>query len=153
MATNESRQAELSRALDILFIGSSIIFFIFVGGIWLASKLGNLILLQLFGVIVTLLAVPFAVVFLGYVKERREKVVIISLVLILSYFFLELLLEYMLRIPFRGILALHIVYIIFFYAAAFNMIGVAFRINRRMGFVVSITFWISLACLIYLYVG
>lgn len=44
---------------------------------------------------------------------------------------LEVLLDYILKIPFREILAIHIPYIIVFYAAAFSMIGVSFNINRK----------------------
>jgi len=97
------------------------------------------------------LFVPYAVILIGYVKEKPEKPVIIPLGLILFYLFLELIWDHILRIPFREILALHIVYIIVFYIASFNMIGVSFRIDRKRGWLVTIAFWISLGCLIYLY--
>ena len=149
----ETEQRKLSRVIDILLIGSSIIFFIFVSVIFITTKLGFLILRQVFGALIMILIIPFTVVLIGYVKEKAEKQKIIPLVVILFYFFLELTLDYILRIPFREILALHIFYIVVFYAASFNMIGVSFRINRKMGFVVTITFWISLGCLIFMYLG
>ena len=68
---------------------------------------------------------------------------------ILCYLFLELSLEYILKIPFRDILAIHIPYILVFYAALFSMIGVSFDKNRKMGFVVTITFLILIGCLMY----
>jgi len=66
---------------------------------------------------------------------------------------LELLLDYILIIPFREILALHIPYIIVFYAADFSMIGVTFDKNKKMGFAVLVTFGILIGCLIYMYMG
>jgi len=82
-------------------------------------------------------------------KEKAEKKIIISILAILLYLFLELLLDYILKIPFREILAIHVPYILVFYAAAFSMIGVTFEKNKKMGFVVLITFFILLGCLSY----
>jgi len=90
---------------------------------------------------------------IGYIKEKEEKKIIISLIVILFYFFLEILLDYILIIPFRDILALHIPYIIIFYAADFSMIGVTFDKNKKMGYVVLATFFILLGCLIYRFMG
>ena len=142
---------ELSRVMNIIFVVASVLFFICVSGIFLATKFGNVELRWLLGILVMCLIVPYTVVLIGYVKEKPEKPVIISLGLILFYLILELIWDYILRIPFREILTLHIVYIIVLYIASFTMIGVSFRINRKMGWLVTITFWISLGCLIYLY--
>ena len=139
--------------MDIIFIISSIIFNISVSIVYIATKLGNLELLRVSGLIVILLIIPFTITLIGYIKEKEEKKIIISLVIILFYLFLELLLDYILLIPFRDILALHIPYIIVFYAAAFSMIGVTFEKNKKMGFVVLVTFGILIGCLIYTYMG
>ena len=138
---------------DILFIASVIIFNIVVSGVYLSSKFDNGILLGTFGTIVVLLTIPFTVSLVGYLKDKTEIERIISLVIILLYLILEIVLDYIVKIPFRDILALHIPYIIIFYAAAFSMIGVSFNINRKMGFVVLTTFWILIGCLIYMYLG
>ena len=138
---------------DILFVTSVIIFNIVVSGIYLSSKFDNGVLLGIFGAIVILLSIPFTVSLLGYLKEKAEKKIIISIVIILLYLILEIVLDYILKIPFRDILALHITYIIVFYAAAFCMIGVSFNINKKMGLIVLTTFWILIGCLIYMYLG
>ena len=135
--------------MDIIFICSSIIFNISVSVLYIATKLGNMVLLQVSGAVVISLIIPFTVTVLGYIKEKAKKRTIISHVFILFYLFLELLLDYILKIPFREILAIHIPYIIVFYAAMFSMIGVSFDKNRKMGFVVTITFLILIGCLIY----
>ena len=139
--------------MDIIFIISSIIFNISVSIIYIAIKIGNLELVQVSGLIVILLIIPFTITLIGYIKEKEEKKILISLVIIIFYLFLELLLDYILMIPFREILALHILYIIIFYAADFSMIGVTFEKNKKMGFLVLTTFGILIGCLIYMYMG
>ena len=139
----------ISKLMGIIFICSSIIFNISVSVLYIAIKLGNMILVQVCSAIVLSLIIPFTITLLGYMKEKAEKRTIISHVFILSYLFLELLLDYILKIPFREILAIHVPYIVVFYAAMFSMIGVSFDKNRKMGFVVTITFLTLIGCLIY----
>jgi hypothetical protein len=139
----------MSKLMDIIFICSSIIFNISVSVLYIATKLGNMVLVQVSGAIVLSLIIPFTITLLGYMKEKAEKRTIISHVFILFYLFLELLLDYILKIPFREIVAIHVPYIIVFYAAMFSMIGVSFDKNRKMGFVVTITFLMLIGCLIY----
>jgi hypothetical protein len=139
----------MGKLTDIIFICSSIIFNISVSVLYIATKLGNMVLVQVCGAIVLSLIIPFTITLLGYMKEKARKRTIISHVFILFYLFLELLLDYILKIPFREILAIHVLYIIVFYAAMFSMIGVSFDKNRKMGFVVTITFLILIGCLIY----
>ena len=139
----------MNRLMDTIFICSSVIFNISVGALYIATKFGNMILVQVCGGIVISLIVPFTVTLLGYVREKEKKRTIISHVFILFYLSLELLLDYILKIPFREILSIHVPYIIVFYAALFSMIGVSFEKNKKMGFVVTITFLILIGCLIY----
>ena len=139
----------MNRLLDAIFICSSVIFNISVSALYIAAKLGDMLLMQVCGGIVISLIVPFTVTLLGYMREKAEKRTIISHVFILFYLFLELFLDYVLRIPFREILAIHVPYIIVFYAALFSMIAVSFEKSKKMGFVVIATFLILIGCLIY----
>jgi hypothetical protein len=139
----------MSKLMDIIFFCSSIIFNISVSTLYIATKLGNVILMQVCGAIVLSLIIPFTITLLGYTKEKPEKRVVISHVFILFYLFLELSLDYILKIPFRETLAIHFPYIIVFYAALFSMIGVSFSKNKKTGFVVTITFLILIGCLVY----
>ena len=148
---NES--INLGKLMDIIFIISSIIFNILVSILYVATKFGNMELVRVIGIIILFLIIPFTITLIGYIKEKEEKKIIISLVGILFYFFLEILLDYILIIPFRDILALHIPYIIVFYAADFSMLGVTFDKNKKMGFVVLATLFILLGCLIFRYMG
>ncbi len=139
----------MTKLIDIIFICSSVIFNISVSALYIATKLGDMVLVQVCGGIVISLIVPFTITLLGYVREKAKKRTIISHVFILFYLSLELSLDYILRIPFREILAIHIPYIIVFYAALFSMIGVSFEKNRKMGSVVIVTFSILIVCLTY----
>ena len=139
----------MSKRLDNIFIFSAIIFNISVSVLYIATKLDNIQLLQASGAIVLSLIIPFTITLLGYIKEKAKKSIKISHLIILFYLFLELLLDYILKIPFREILEIHIPYIIVFYAAMFSMISVSFDKNRKMGFVVTITFLILIGCLVY----
>lgn len=150
---SKSKLLTLGKSLDIIFITSSIIFNISVSFVYITTKLGNKELLKVSGLIVILLIIPYTITLLGYIKEKEAKKIIISVVIILFYLFLEVLLDYILMIPFREILALHIPYIIVFYTAAFSMIGVTFDKSKKMGFVVLATFGILIGCLIYMYLG
>ena len=139
----------MNRLLDAIFICSSVVFNISVSALYIATKFGDTLLVQVCGGIVISLIVPFTVTLIGNVREKAEKRTIISHVVILFYLFLELFLDYVLRIPFREILAIHVPYIIVFYAALFSMIAISFEKSRKMGFVVIATFLILMGCLIY----
>jgi len=139
----------MNKLLDVIFVYSSVIFNISVSALYIATKLGELALMQVFGGVVISLTLPFTITLLGYLREKATKRTIISNGIILFYLFLELLLDYILRIPFREILEIHVVYIIVFYAALFSMIGVSFEKNKKMGYVVVITFLILMVSLVY----
>ena len=141
------------KLMDFIFICSAIIFNISVSLVYLATKFDNMVFLQVSGSIVIVLIVPFSITLYGYLKNNAKRRIIIPHIAILFYLFLELFLDYILMIPFRDILAIHIPYIIVFYAAEFSMVGVSFERNRKMGFVVLLTFLILIGCLVYLYMG
>ena len=139
----------MNKSMDVIFICSSVIFNISVSALYIATKLGDMLLVGVSGGIVISLIVPFAITLLGYMWKKAEKKTILSHVFILFYLFLELFLNYILRIPFREILAIHVPYIIVFYAALFSMIAVSFEKNKKMGSLVIATFLILIGCLIY----
>jgi hypothetical protein len=120
-----------------------------VSALYVATKFGNMVLVQVCGGIVISLIIPFTITLLGYIREKAKKRTIISHIFILFYLSLELLLDYILKIPFREILAIHVPYIIVFYTALFSMISVSFKKNKKMGSVVIVTFLILIGCLMY----
>ena len=139
----------MNRLIDLIFICSSIIFSISVSILYVEAKLGDMVIVQVCGAIVISLMVPFTITLVGYVREKAKRRTLISNGVILFYLSLELILDYVLRIPFREILVIHVPYIIVFYAALFSMIGVSFEKNKKMASVVIVTFLILIGCLIY----
>jgi hypothetical protein len=139
----------MTKLIDSIFICSSVIFNISVSGVYVATKLGDMALTQVFGGIVISMIIPFTVTLLGYIRAKETKRTIISNGIILFYLLLELLLDYVLMIPFREMLAIHVPYIVVFYAALFSMIGVSFEKNKKMGYTVIVTFCILIGCLIF----
>ena len=139
----------MNKLIDTIFICSSVIFNISVSALYIATKLGDMILMQVFGNIAISLIIPFTITLLGYLREKAKKRTILSNGIVIIYLSLELLLDYILRIPFREILAIHVSYIAIFYAALFSMIAVSFKKNTKMGYSVFVTFLILIACLVY----
>ena len=148
-----NEQMALYKSQNIIFVISAVTFNILVSVVYISTKLDLTALLQISGFIFVSLIVPFTITLRGYMKNEVEKKIIISNMVILLYLVLELLLDYILKIPFREILAIHVPYIIVFYVAEFSMMSVSFNINRKAGFVVAITFCILIGCLAYLYLG
>jgi hypothetical protein len=139
----------MTKLIDFVFICSSIILNVSVSLVYVVTKLGDMALTQVFGGIAVSMIVPFAVTLIGYLREKESKKTVISNAIVLFYLVLELLLDYILQIPFREILAIHVPYIVVFYAALFSMMAVSFEKNKRMGYVVIATFWILIGCLTY----
>jgi hypothetical protein len=139
----------MTKLIDLVFIGASIILNLSVSLVYVVTKLGDMALTQIFGGVAVSMIVPFAVTLIGYLRARESKKTIVSNAIVLFYLVLELLLDYILQIPFREILAIHVPYIVVFYAALFSMMAVSYEKNKKMGYVVIATFWILIGCLIY----
>ena len=137
----------MTKLIDIIFICSSIVFNILVSALYIAFKFGDLMLVEVLGGIALSLIVPFTVTLLGYLREKAKKRTIIFNGIILIYLLLELLLDYLLRIHIKEILAINLPFVIVFFAALFSMIYVSYERNKKMGNLVIITNWILLGCL------
>ena len=139
----------MTKLIDIIFICSSVVFNILVSALYIAFKFGDLMLVEVLGGIALSLIVPFTVTLLGYLREKAKKRTIIFNGIILIYLLLELLLDYVLRIHIKEILAINLPFVIVFFAALFSMIYVSYERNKKIGNVVIITNWILLGCFTY----
>jgi hypothetical protein len=139
----------MTKLIDIIFICSSVVFNILVSALYIAFKFGDLMLVEVLGGIALSLIVPFTVTLLGYLREKAKKRTIIFNGIILIYLLLELLLDYLLRIHIKEILAINLPFVIVFFAALFSMIYVSYERNKKIGNVVIITNWILLGCFTY----
>ena len=137
--------------LDLVFVITAIIFNLLIVGVYNAERQERHRLVRILGAAMICLAIPLAIVFIGYSIIGRDLWIMIYLGFILIYIFVELLLDFILKIEFRKKPILHIPYIILFYIASFGFIGISFSIDVTWGILVSISFWAVLASLIYLY--
>ena len=135
--------------LDLLFVVTAVVFNLQVVGVYIASKNGRLDISKKFGAMILILAIPLAIVFSGYWINGREMWIMLGLGVIFLYLFLELLLDFILKIQFRKKPLMHIPYIILFYVVQVALITIAFSIDRSWGWFVSVTFWALLVALIY----
>ncbi len=138
---------------DLAFVITAILFNLLIGGLWIASGQKNYKLVKKLGTVIVSLMIPLAIVFIDYLIIGRPAWIILCLVLIFIYLFLEVLLDFILKIEFRKNPVLHVPYIILFYIVEFAFIRISFHIDRLLGYLVSISFWIALAGLIYLVVA
>jgi len=136
-----------------LFIISALLFNLLIAGIFIAEKRGNQKIVRVLGVAWLLLALPLSLTFAHYAIAGAENWVLIAFGLVFVYMAAELLLDYVLQYDFRKQWRTHIPYIILEYLALFSLIAIAIWIDSGWGWVVSGSFWVLIASLIYLYLG
>ena len=136
---------------DLLFVVTAVVFNIQVMGIYIAAKQKRFDMVRRFGVVVISLSIPLAIVFLNNLIVGQERWIMVGFGFIFLYLFVELLFDFILKIEFRSKPVFHVPYIILFYIIEFSFISIAFSIDAISGYLVSISFWALLACLIYAY--
>jgi hypothetical protein len=120
-------------------------------GIYIAGKQKRFDMIRRFGAVVISLSLPLAIVFLNNLIVGQERWIMVGFGFIFLYLFVELLFDFILKIEFRSKPILHVPYIILFYIVEFSFISIAFSIDVISGYLVSISFWVLLACLVYAY--
>jgi hypothetical protein len=136
---------------DLVFVLSAIAFNLLIACILVAEERGRVDLRRKFGALWLCLAVPLAIVFFNDLIIGREPWIMICFGLIFLYMLVEWLLDYVWKFEFRNKLSLHVPYIMLEYLALFSLIAISFSIDRTWGWLVSISFWVLMASLIYLY--
>jgi len=134
---------------DLIFVLSAAIFNLSIIGVYISSRNQRFDLTRAFGSFTIALAIPLAAVYIHYWVSGEETWKLLALGAIFVYLFVELLLDFILKIDFRSMLVPHIFYIVLFYIALFSFIGISFTIHETWGYIVSALFWILLASLIY----
>ena len=137
--------------IDFMFILSAVAFNLLIAAIFIAQKLEREKLVETFGIVWLWLIVPLALVFVAYWQARREMRIMLYFELVILYMLVEFLLDYIFKIDFRAKAATHVPYVLLEYVALFSLIAIAFDIDPRWGWVVSICFWIMMGGLVFLY--
>lgn len=138
---------------DLLFVITAVAFNLLIAALFIASKKMQRKWMRAFGIAWLLLAIPLTLVFAHDLLTGTEAIILLAFSGVFLYMLVEWLLDYVFKIDFRSKWSQHIPYIILEYIALFGLIGIAFSIDRGAGYVVSISFWILMASLIYLYAG
>jgi hypothetical protein len=133
------------KTFDLLFVLSAVAFNLLITAIFVAQKYRREKLVRTFGILWLCLIVPLSLVFVAYQREGRPAKILIYLLLV------ELLLDYVFKIDFRARLSTHIPYIILEYVALFSLIAIGFDISQFAGTMVSISFWVAMGGLVFLY--
>ncbi len=139
--------------MNLLFMIDDVSFNLMIAGIFIYERLGSRQWVRKLGVLVVLLVIPFSFVFMGLFSRPANIFIKLGLLLVLVYLLVELLLDFVIHFDFRARWVTHIPYILLEYSAFFGLIYVASTINKTVLWLVSITFWIAMACLIFLYTG
>jgi len=139
--------------VDVTFVATAVLFNLLIVGVYISQKKERFAMVRFFGAGVIALTVPLAIIFTRYLDSRREPWIMALFAFIFLYLIVELLFDYVLKIEFRKKPILHVPYIVLFYIALGGFIGIAFTINATGGYLVSITFWMLLASLVYSFAG
>ncbi len=133
---------------DLLFVVTAVVFNIQIIGIYIARQQGRDEFVKIFGLFTIAQTLPLAIVFINHLWSGSEPWITVGFSVILFYLAVELLLDFIYKVDFRGNPALHIPYIVLFYAVELSLVAIAFSINTASGYVVSFSFWMLLLCLI-----
>ena len=138
------------RTVDLVVFISANLFNLFIICIMLSRPFGLEHLEKMVGIINLLLVIPLtAAVILNFTSGRDWWSFVLPLVMI-AFLILELLLDYVLQIPFRETRLLW-PYLALFYLSAWMMIGYTFLVNKTYGFITLVTYFLSLAATAYSY--
>ena len=140
-------------AFDLLFVLTAVAFNLLIAVLFIASKELRLKVVRAVGTAWLFLIIPLSIVFVHYLLGGKEAAALLAFGGVFLYMLAEWLLDYVFKIDFRSKWSRHIPYIMLEYVALFGLIAIAFSIDRAAGYTVSISFWILMASLIYLYAG
>ena len=77
----ETKETDMGKFMDFIFICSCIIFNVSVSLVYLATKFDNMLLLRVSGSLVIALIVPFGITLYGYIRKGAKRKIIISHIL------------------------------------------------------------------------
>lgn len=138
---------------DLAFVLCAVAFNWLIVGVFITTKKELSTLRKIFGALFVSLGIPLTIVFINYLIAGHALRTMVPFGFILLYIAIEFLLDHILKIDFRKKPITHVPYILLEYIALFGLIGIAFSIDRTWGWIVSISFWVVIGSLIYLYRG
>jgi len=138
------------RTVDLVVVICANLFNLFIFFIMLSRPFGLERLERVVGILNLLLVIPLTIaVILNFNAGRDWWTYVLPLVMI-AFLIVELLLDYVLQIPFRETRLLW-PYLALYYLSAWMMIGYTFLVSKPYGFITLVTYFISLAATAYSY--
>jgi len=138
------------RTVDLVVFICANLFNLFIFFIMLSRPFGLERLERVVGILNLLLVIPLTIaVILNFNAGRDWWTYVLPLVMI-AFLIVELLLDYVLQIPFRETRLLW-PYLALYYLSAWMMIGYTFLVSKPCGFITLVTYFISLAATAYSY--
>ena len=138
------------RTVDLVVFLCANLFNLLIAGIMLSRPFGLERLENILGITNLLLILPFSLAVVLNFLGGREWWSYVLPVVIIVFLIVELLLDYVLQIPFRETRLLW-PYLALFYLSAWMMIGYTFLVSKPYGFITLVTYFISLAATAYSY--
>jgi hypothetical protein len=139
---------ESHRVVDLGVVVVANLTNLFVATIFLARLRGMQRIEYCLGLAAVAMIVPLAIAVGANLLGKREWWTFVLPLLLVVYLLVELLLDYILKIPFRDT-ALIWPYIVLFYAGLMAMIGYSFLVSRFCGLVTLATYFIQLVIMLY----
>jgi hypothetical protein len=138
------------RIVDLAFFLIANLVNILMLGIFLSRPKGAERLEFVLGLILIALALPTGIGIILNIAGKREWWTIVLPSLLVAFLIIELVLDYILRSDFRNTFLLW-PYLLVYYLALMGMIGYAFLIGRRYGFITLATYFLNLLATWYSY--
>ena len=142
-----------SNIFGIIFGLTAVAFNLFIAAILIAQKLGRDKLVRTLGLLWLSLLFPLTLAFVSFRQAEQDARILLYFGLVFLYMLVELLLDYIFKVDFRRKAITHVPYILLEYLALFSLIAIAFEIDPRWGWAVSICFWILMGSLVFSYWG
>jgi hypothetical protein len=114
------------------FLGSIVSLFILIISclIFISRLYGQRALEYWLGILFLLTAIPLVYLLLTANQFRRPMLYSIQIVMMMAFLLIELFLDYILKINFRNIKWMTIIYVMFFFGGTGGMIGIASRSGK-----------------------
>jgi len=138
------------RTVDLIVFLCANLFNLFITGIMLSRPFGLVKLEIILGIINILLIIPLSLAVVLNILGAREWWTYVLPLILIMFLIVEMLLDYVLQIPFRETRLLW-PYLALFYLSAWMMIGYSFLVSKSYGFITLVTYFICLAATAYSY--
>jgi hypothetical protein len=134
---------------DGMFLFIAILLNVFIIVIFLLRFRGLEELEHKFGYLVIACAFPLVIILINYIWISIDLWIVIYIVIIISFLFVETILDYILKVNFRTNPKIVGLYILFYYISFWGLLAISFVIDLVIGFVVFGLFMISVGVTIY----